>query len=251
MRSPGTVMHARRRERASGLRARVRRRRRAHVRWCLAINPSANKTTQKARARPRRGRKWAARPRQTRAPICSSRRGQCGAQARPFRAASALAVPTCRGRIELAQNRDEKGGATPLPSTRTMVLCTRTRGSRVRCAPRQRRPGRAARSSRAPHALSSRLCARFSARFSERQTPDFSSQKNINNINLALKSSGPGTDRVTCVRPGRRVPESERKSAAREGRQPARAGGRRARAASALRRPAAVRTPMLRGLSDR
>jgi len=37
------------------------------------------------------------------------------------------------------------GGAAPRPSTRTMVLCTGTRGSRVRCAPRQRRPGRAAR----------------------------------------------------------------------------------------------------------
>jgi hypothetical protein len=63
----------------------------------------------------------------------------------PFRAASALAVPTCSGLAALAQNRDEKGGATPRPSTRTMVLCTGTRGSLVRCAPRHGRPGRAAR----------------------------------------------------------------------------------------------------------
>ena len=83
MRSPGTRMHARRRERASGHRARVRRRRRAYVRWCLAINPSAKKTTQKARARPRRERKWAARPRQTHTLMCFSRRAQCGA--RPVR----------------------------------------------------------------------------------------------------------------------------------------------------------------------
>ncbi len=57
-------------------------------------NLSANKTTQKARGRPRRGRKWAARPRQTRAPVCASRRAQCGARERPCRAAPALAVPT-------------------------------------------------------------------------------------------------------------------------------------------------------------
>jgi hypothetical protein len=137
-------MHARRRGCASGHRARVRRRRRAHVRWCLAINPSANKTTQKARARSRRWRKWAARPRQTSVPKCFSRRGLCGARARPCRAASALAVPTCSGPLDLAQNRDERGGATPRPSTRTMVLCTGTRCIRVRCAHRQGRSGRAA-----------------------------------------------------------------------------------------------------------
>jgi hypothetical protein len=145
MRSPGTGMHARRFGRASGHRARVRRRRRAHVRWCLAINPSANKTTQKARAHPRRGRRLAARPRQTRTPMCSSRRTQCRARAKPCRAASALAVPTCRGQVELAQNRDEKGGAAARPSTHTMVLCTWTRGRRVRSPLRQGRPGRAAR----------------------------------------------------------------------------------------------------------
>jgi hypothetical protein len=39
-------------------------------------------------------------------------------------------------------HRDAMGGAAPLPSTRTMVLCTGTRGSRVRCAPRQRRLGK-------------------------------------------------------------------------------------------------------------
>jgi len=64
------------------------------VRWFSAINPSANKTTQKACARRRRGRHWAARPRQTRAPVCCSRRAQCGARERPCRAAPALAVPT-------------------------------------------------------------------------------------------------------------------------------------------------------------
>jgi hypothetical protein len=137
-------MHARRRGRPSKHRTRVRRRR-AHVTWCLSINPSANKTTQKARARPRRGRKWAARPRQTRAPMCFSRHGQCGARARPCRVASALAVPTCSGLAALDQNRDEKGGATPRPSTRTMVMGRGKRGSRVRCTPRQGRPGRAAR----------------------------------------------------------------------------------------------------------
>ena len=52
------------------------------------------KTTQKACARRRRGRHWAARPRQTRAPVCCSRRAQCGARERPCRAALALAVPT-------------------------------------------------------------------------------------------------------------------------------------------------------------
>ena len=74
-------MHERRRGRASEHRARVRRRQRAHVRWCLAINPSANKTTQKARARPRRWSRWAA-TLQTRAPMCSSRHTQCGPRAR-------------------------------------------------------------------------------------------------------------------------------------------------------------------------
>jgi len=52
------------------------------------------KTTQKACARRRRGRHWAARPRQTRATVCASRRAQCGARERPCRAAPALAVPT-------------------------------------------------------------------------------------------------------------------------------------------------------------
>ena len=64
------------------------------VRWFSAINSSANKTTQKARGRPRRGRPWAARPRKTRAPVCFSRRAQCGARERHCRAAPALAVPT-------------------------------------------------------------------------------------------------------------------------------------------------------------
>ena len=45
------------------------------------------------------------------------------------------------------------GGTVPRPSTRTMVLCTWKRGSRVRCAPRQLRPGRAAR------AAGSRTCS--------------------------------------------------------------------------------------------
>jgi hypothetical protein len=44
-----------------------------------------------------------------------------------------------KGRL-IFQNRDAMGGAAPRPSTRTMVLCTGTRGSRVRCAPRKRRP---------------------------------------------------------------------------------------------------------------
>ena len=99
--------------------------------------------TQQACARRRRGRKWAARSRQTRTPICASRRAHCGARARPCRAAPALAVQTWQ--LELAQNQDAMGGAAPRPTTRTMVLCTGTRGSRVRNPLRQRRPGRAAR----------------------------------------------------------------------------------------------------------
>ena len=39
-----------------------------------------------------------------------------------------------KGRL-IFQNRDAMGGAAPRPSTRTMVLCTVTRGSRVRCVP--------------------------------------------------------------------------------------------------------------------
>ena len=42
-------------------------------------------------------------------------------------------------------------------------------------------PGACSARSRAPHALSSRLCARFSARFSERQTRAIFRPKNINN----------------------------------------------------------------------
>ena len=46
------------------------------------------------------------------------------------------------------------GGAAPRPSTRAMVLCTWKRDSRVRCDPRQRRPGRAARAAgRRPRSL--------------------------------------------------------------------------------------------------
>jgi hypothetical protein len=43
-------------------------------------------------------------------------------------------------------------------------------------------PGACSARSRAPHALSSRLCARFSARFSERQTRAIFRPKNINNM---------------------------------------------------------------------
>jgi len=46
---------------------------------------------------------------------------------------------------QMFQNRDAMGGAAPRPSISTMVLCTGTRGSLVRCPLRQRRPGRAAR----------------------------------------------------------------------------------------------------------
>ena len=75
-------------------------------------------------------------------------------QTRAVRGAGA-ALPHCLGprsvylhwasQVELAQNLDEKGGAAARPSTHTMVLCTGTRGSRVRSPPRQGRPGRAAR----------------------------------------------------------------------------------------------------------
>jgi len=73
-------------------------------------------------------------------------------QTRAVRGAGA-ALPRCPGprsadlkqAWQIFQNRDAMGSAAPRPSTRTMVLCTGTRGSRVRCAPRQRRPGRAAR----------------------------------------------------------------------------------------------------------
>jgi hypothetical protein len=114
--------------RVSGRRARVRRGWRAHVRWCSAINQSANKTTQKARARCRLGRKWADHPRQTHVPMYFSRRGQCGARARPCRTASALAVQTCSGQIELAQNRDEKGGDMPGP-VHALWCCAQGRGA--------------------------------------------------------------------------------------------------------------------------
>ena len=60
----------------------------------LSRQPVRRKTTQTACARRRRGRHWAARPRQTRATVCASRRAQCGARERPCRAALALAVPT-------------------------------------------------------------------------------------------------------------------------------------------------------------
>ena len=46
---------------------------------------------------------------------------------------------------QMFQNRDAMVGAAPRPSTRTMVLCTGTRGIRVRSPPRQGRPRRAAR----------------------------------------------------------------------------------------------------------
>ena len=162
-------MHERMRGRASEHRARVRRRQRAHVRWCLAINPSANKTTQKARARPRSWSRWAASPLQTRDPMCSSTHTQCGPRARPCRAASALTVPTC---IE-AYCRDDKDCAAARPSTKTMVLCTGTQGSCVRSPPCQGRLGRAASSAAsAPHAFSSRFSpdscySCCSSRFSE------------------------------------------------------------------------------------
>ena len=73
------------------------------------------------------------------------------------------------------------GGAAPRPSTRTMVLCTWTRGSRVRCAPRQRRPGRAARAAgRRSRSLPDSL-----PDFRKGKLPDFSSQKNIKQYSLS------------------------------------------------------------------
>jgi hypothetical protein len=51
-------------------------------------------------------------------------------------------------------------------------------------------PGACSARSRAPHALSSRFCARFSARFSERQTRAIFRPKNINNKQTTLNQSG-------------------------------------------------------------
>jgi len=108
-----------------------------HIRWWFA-DSSAKSTTKQARAR---------------APMCARRRAQCGPRERPYRAAP------LKQAWQIFQNRDAMGSAAPRPSTRTMVLCTGTRGSLVRCPLRQRRPVRAARSS----ALSSRFGARVGA----------------------------------------------------------------------------------------
>jgi hypothetical protein len=94
-----------------------------HIRWWFA-DSSAKSTTKQARAR---------------APMCARRRAQCGPRERPYRAAQ------LKQAWQIFQNRDAMGSAAPRPSTRTMVLCTGTRGSLVRCPLRQRRPVRAAR----------------------------------------------------------------------------------------------------------
>ena len=68
------------------------------------------------------------------------------------------------GLWQIFQNRDAMGSAAPRPSTRTMVLCTGTRGSLVRCPLRQRRPVRAARAAARAAARSLPDSGRFSAR---------------------------------------------------------------------------------------
>ena len=120
---------------ASGQCARVRRR--AHP--VVFADSSAKSTTKQARAR---------------APMCARRRAQCGPRERPYRAAQ------LKQAWQIFQNRDAMGSAAPRPSTRTMVLCTGTRGSLVRCPLRQRRPVRAARAA----ARSLPDSGRFSAR---------------------------------------------------------------------------------------
>ena len=92
-------MHARRRGRASGHRARVRRRRRAHVTWCLAINrPPTKQHKRLAHARAAGANGQPARSRH--APRCASAdagsawRG-CGLAAlpRPSQCRPAAALP--------------------------------------------------------------------------------------------------------------------------------------------------------------
>ena len=199
-------MHARRRGGASGHRTRAWRRRRALVRWFSAINPSANKTTQEARGHPRRGRQWAARPRQTRSsggsqpstcppqnnttgmrtpapraplgsPPAADTRNGVRQQTRAVRGAGA-ALPRCPGprSADLKRapsnfsksGRDGRRGAAAQHTHYGAVHMDagQPRAMRSSSAP----PGACSARSRAPHALSSRLCARFSARFSERQT---------------------------------------------------------------------------------
>jgi len=53
--------------------------------------------------------------------------------------------PTLKRAPSNFSNRDAMGAAAPRPSTRTLGLCTGTRGIRVRCAPGKRSLGRAAR----------------------------------------------------------------------------------------------------------
>jgi len=154
------------------------------VRWFSAINPSANKTTQKACARRRRGRHWAARPRQTRAPVCCSRRAQCGG--------AGAALPRCPGprSADLKRapsnfsksGRDGRRGAAAQHTHYGAVHMDagQPRAMRSSSAP----PGACSARSRAPHALSSRFSPRFSSRFSERQTRAIFPPKKISTILL-------------------------------------------------------------------
>jgi hypothetical protein len=161
-------MNARRRGSASGRRARVRRRRGAHIMWCLAMHRRRQQNNTKGSLTP------APRAPMGSPPAADTRNG-VRQQTRAVRAAGA-ALPRCpsprsadlKQARQMFQNRDAMGGAAPRPSTSTMVLCTGTRGSLVRCPLRQRRPGRAARAA-GRRTRSSRFSARFSARFSERR----------------------------------------------------------------------------------
>ena len=138
-------MNARRRGSASGRRARVRRRRGAHIMWCLAMHRRRQQNNTKGSLTP------ALRAPMGSPPEADTRNG-VRQQTRAVRAAGA-ALPRCpsprsadlKQARQMFQNRDAMGGAAPRPSTSTMVLCTGTRGSLVRCPLRQRRPGRAAR----------------------------------------------------------------------------------------------------------
>jgi hypothetical protein len=87
MRSAGTRMH--------GARQNIARPRRG--RNLMICSPELRLRCPELRLQPQPYRASWRRPRQTRAPMCSSRRGQCGARARPCRTASALTVPTCSG----------------------------------------------------------------------------------------------------------------------------------------------------------
>jgi hypothetical protein len=123
---------------------RVRRRRGAHIMWCLAMQRRRQQNNTKGSLPALRAPMGS--------PPAADTRKSVRQQTRAVRAAGA-ALPRCpsprradlKQARQMFQNRDAMGGAAPRPSTSTMVLCTGTRGSLVRCPLRQRRPWRSAR----------------------------------------------------------------------------------------------------------